>query len=298
MPFLGELSALATACCWSGSSLSFAAATRSVGTAHVNLTRLIVAAMLLLAVVLLSGLDARLSNDQLIYLAMSGVVGFALGDTFLFQAFERLGARLTMLIMSLAPAVAAALAYFMLGEGISRTGAIGIGVTIFGVASVVLDRGDLAQQRSPMHLSRAGIVFGLLAAAGQGGGLVLAKLAFREGNVNGFVATMFRVVASLLVLFPATVLLRKFKNPVGVFRGERKAFLLTLLGALLGPFLGVVGSIVAIQHTSIGIAATLMATTPILMLPLVRMIHHEHISWRAYLGAFVAVGGVAVLFMR
>ena len=71
--------------------------------------------------------------------------------------------------------------------------------------------------------------------------------------------------------------------------------LLTIVGALLGPFLGVVGSIVSIQHTSVGIAATLMATTPILMLPLLRSILKERIKWRAYVGAFVAV---AVLFMR
>ncbi|HTK82768.1 MAG TPA: DMT family transporter, partial [Bacteroidota bacterium] len=135
-------------------------------------------------------------------------------------------------------------------------------------------------------------------AAGQGGGLVLAKMAFRDGNVNGFVATMVRVLASLLVLVPATFFLRKLKNPVVVFREDTRAFLLTLLGSILGPFLGVVGSIVAIQHTRIGIAATIMATTPVLMLPLLRIIHKEHISRRAYVGAFIAVGGVALLFMR
>lgn len=297
MPILGELSALATACFWSGSSLSFAAATRRVGAAPVNLTRLVIAALLLLAVVQFFGLDRNLSQGQVLYLGASGVVGFALGDTFLFQAFEKLGARLTMLVMSLAPAVAALLAFLMLGEAISLTGMMGIGITVCGIAYVALE-GGFDENRPGPALSASGLAFAILAAAGQGGGLVLAKMAFREGNVNGFVATMVRVVTSLLILFPATLFLRDFKNPVLVFRNDSRAFLLTVAGAILGPFLGVVGSIVAIQHTHIGVAATIMATTPILMLPLLRVFHDEHISRRAYAGAFIAVGGVGLLFMR
>src|SRR5262245_15955254 len=231
MPFLGELSALATACCWTGSSLSFAAATRRVGAAPVNITRLVTAALILLGVVLLFGLARTLSQPQLLYLSASGVVGFALGDTFLFQAFERLGARLTMLIMSLAPAVAALLAFFMLGENISLIGVIGIGVTICGVAYVAFEE-EIDEKRPGSSWSVSGLGYAFLAAAGQGGGLVLAKMAFRDGNVNGFVATMVRVFASLIVLVPATLLLRRLKNPVAVFRADARAFLLTLLGAI------------------------------------------------------------------
>jgi drug/metabolite transporter (DMT)-like permease len=257
----------------------------------------VVAALLLLAVVQFSGLDRNLSQGQFLYLGASGIVGFALGDTFLFQAFEMLGARITMLIMSLAPAIAALLAFVMLGEEISLIGMTGIGITICGIAYVAFEGGFDENGPGPA-VSVSGLGFAVLAAAGQGGGLVLAKMAFREGNVNGFVATMIRVAASLLILVPATLLLRKLRNPVSVFRNDVRAFLLTLAGAVLGPFLGVVGSIVAIQYTHVGIAATIMATTPILMLPLLRTFHNEHISRRAYLGAFIAVGGVGLLFMR
>lgn len=296
MPFLGEISALMTACFWSGSSIAFASAARRVGSVQVNLARLMIAALCLFTVVSIARLSLRLSSGQILYLGMSGVVGFALGDTFLFQAFERMGARITMLVMSLAPAVAAALAYFMLGEGLSTIGAVGITLTILGISVVILERGDLNGGAS--HLTSTGIALALLAAAGQGSGLVLAKMAFREGNVNGFAATLIRILASLAVLLPATVIAGKYRNPVETFRHDPEAFRLTVLGSIVGPFLGVVGSLIAIQYTKVGIAATLMATTPILMLPLVRMIHKEQLGWRAFLGSFVAVAGVAVLFLR
>jgi drug/metabolite transporter (DMT)-like permease len=73
---------------------------------------------------------------------------------------------------------------------------------------------------------------------------------------------------------------------------------LTLVGAFLGPYLGVTLSLVAISYTKVGIAATLMATVPIMMLPLVKYIQKEVLSWRAIVGAFAAVGGVAILFLR
>jgi drug/metabolite transporter (DMT)-like permease len=47
----------------------------------------------------------------------------------------------------------------------------------------------------------------------------------------------------------------------------------------------------------VGVAQTLMALPPVLILPLARVIYKEHISVRAVLGAGVAVGGVALLFV-
>jgi drug/metabolite transporter (DMT)-like permease len=73
---------------------------------------------------------------------------------------------------------------------------------------------------------------------------------------------------------------------------------MTLLGAFLGPFLGITLSLISVANTTVGVAATLMATVQILMLPLVKYVQKERISWRAILGAAIAVAGVAILFLR
>jgi len=298
MPFLGEISALLTACFWSGSSIAFAEATRRVSPFQVNIVRLLLAACYLGLVVTLAGIDLHLSTSQCIYLGLSGIIGFSLGDTFLFLAFQRIGARMTMLVMSLAPAVAAGLAYIILGENLSALGVAGILLTILGICVVILERKEFDDDSAKVTISPVAILLALLAAIGQGSGLVCAKMAFREGHVNGFAATLVRIIASLIVLVPFTVIAGKLKEPVTTFRSDTKAFYYTVLGSIFGPFLGVVGSLIAIQYTKIGIAATLMATTPLLMLPLVHLIHKEHIGWQAYVGAFIAVAGVAVLFLR
>ncbi|MCW5894323.1 MAG: DMT family transporter [Bacteroidetes bacterium] len=294
MPFLGELSALLTACFWSGSALVFASATRRAGSFNVNITRLIVAMIYLFLLIILFQLNVRLSGSQILNLAISGVIGLALGDTFLFRAFQEIGARVTMLVMSLAPAIAALLAYFILGETLSVTGILGIAITVAGIGIVVLNR----RTEQATIITTFGLTLALLAAVGQGAGLVFAKMAFQEGDVNGFVATAIRIVASLVVLLPVVVMAKRYTSPWKLFRDDRTAFKLTALGSVLGPFLGISFSLFAIEHTKVGIAATIMAIVPILMLPLVRYIYKEQLTLRAIVGAVVAVVGVGVLFLR
>jgi len=296
MPLLGELSALLTACCWSGSALAFSAATVRVGPIRLNVTRLILASLLLFVTVVIAGIDVHLSSSQLRNLALSGIIGLVLGDSFLFKSYEYIGARLTMLIASVAPAISALLAYFLLGEVLSWLGVIGMFVTLFGVSIVVLERRD-SFGHSQRHFG-VGILYALLASVGQGVGLVIAKMAFLEGAINGFVASLVRIATAVVVIFPVAKLAGCYENTFKVYLNDRKSMGLTLLGAFLGPYLGVTLSLVAISYTKVGIAATLMATVPIMMLPLVKYIQKEVLSWRAIVGAFVAVGGVAILFLR
>lgn len=296
MNYVGEISALLTACCWSGSALAFSAATLRVGSIRLNVTRLLMAAALLFVTVVAAGIDIHLSSSQLRNLVVSGIVGLVIGDTFLFKSYEYIGARLGMLIMSFAPAVSALLAYLLIGEVLGWYGALGMGVTLSGIAIVVLDRRDTIAASRRTYLQ--GIIYGFVAAAGQGGGLVLAKMAFNEGSVNGFVASLIRITSAIIVILPLARLAGDYSSAFKIYSSDRRALWLTILGAFLGPFLGITLSLVSVTYTTVGIAATLMATVPILMLPLVKFVLKESVSSRALAGAVVAVAGVAVLFLR
>lgn len=296
MQFIGEFAALFTAVLWSGSSMVFAAATARIGSIQVNISRLLMATIYLGIVILLFGLPVALSARQAGNLAVSGIVGLALGDSFLFKAYKEIGARVTMLIMSLAPAVTAVLGYLFLNETISLQAVLGMIITIVGIAIVVLERRTIAAGRPSWSFE--GLALAVLAAVGQGVGLIFAKLAFREGEVNGFVATFIRILSSLVLLVPGLLMTGRWANPVRVFSRDRQALLLTAAGSVLGPFLGISFSLIAISHTDVAVAATLMATVPILMLPLVHIFHHEQLSWKSITGAFVSVLGVGLLFFR
>jgi drug/metabolite transporter (DMT)-like permease len=296
MPYIGELSALLTAFLWASSAMVFASAIKRTGSFQVNITRLILAAIYLIVFVFMLGLDINLSLRQYINLCISGFIGLSLGDTFLFKAFQEIGARISMLIMSLAPAIAAALAYFFLGETISSLGVVGMIVTIFGISLVVFDRSDGALEKGIVN--PAGIIYALLGAIGQGVSLIFAKMAFQESDINGFVASAIRITTALIFLLPLAMATSRFESPVKMLKKDKRAFYLTAVGALLGSFLGISFSLIAIDYTDVGVAATIMAIVPIIMLPIVWIIYKEKLNWRAVTGAFVAVGGVALLFLR
>jgi len=296
MIFLGEFFALLTAISWSGVSFSFAEAAQRVGSIQLNVNRVILASVFLSLTILVFNFDYSISGYQFKYLVVSGIIGIVIGDTFLFSAYKNIGARLSMLLMSTAPIISTILAFIFLNESIGLTAIVGIAITISGIILVVLNSDNSLNTK--YKITKIGIILGLLGAAGQAIGLVFAKEAFNSGELNGFVATFVRVFASVLFILPVTIIFRKYKNPIKLYLNDPKAFLFTVVGTVFGPFLGITLSLLAIKYTKIGIASTIMATVPVIMLPMSKYLHKEKFTWKIIIGTFMAVGGVAIIFLR
>ena len=296
MPYLGELSALLTSLCWSGSSYAFATAANRIGSLQLNINRMILAAIFLFITIFFAGISYSLSAFQITQLILSGAIGLVFGDTFLFKAYQHIGARISMLLMALSPIMSALLAYLFLNETLSPWGIIGITVTVGGVALVIFEKNEIPSTK--YNISKIGIFYGLMGALGQAVGLVFAKYAFNAGEINGFVATFIRILSAIIIMLPVALLANRYKNPVKLFAKDVKAFTSTLTGTILGPYLGITLSLVAVENAKVGIAATLMSTMPIIMLPIARYVFKENINWRAVIGAVLAVAGVGILFLK
>lgn len=296
MAYLGELSALLAALCWSGSSFAFSSASKSIGPLQLNINRMIIAVMFLFLTILIMNIKIDLSSFQVTHLILSGAVGLVFGDTFLFKAYQHVGARISMLLMSISPILSALLAYLFLNEIITAWGVIGMTITIAGIALVVFERSEIPS--SKYKISKVGIFYGLMGALGQSVGLIFAKYAFNAGEINGFVATFIRLLSAVLLMLPVALIMRRYKNPIKLFAKDLKALKSTLIGTILGPYFGITFSLIAIENAKVGIAATLMSTVPILMLPIAKYVFKEKLNWHAIAGAILAVSGIAILFLR
>ncbi len=296
MPYVGEIAALATALCWSLTSIVFTNASKRIGALQVNLYRLPLALILLAGTYFVLWGDTDVSLQTIFWLTASGIIGLAVGDTFLFQAMVQIGARLSMVLLSLAPPITAVLAYILLGERIGLLGIAGIIITVGGVAWVVAERMPV-QAGKRQYISPKGILWGVLASLGQAVGLILAKKGL-ESDIHAMLATLIRMSGATVVLWPLSILSRRVQNPVTILFRDSKAFKLLLIGVIFGPYLGVTLSLVAVKYTYTGIAATLMSTMPVLMIPMLIVIEKEHPTWRATVGASIAVAGIAIIFLR
>ena len=296
MPYLGEVAALITAILWAGTAIVFTEATKIVGSYVVNISRLLLATLFLVIVILILNLDYQISFGQIYLLGLSGIVGLVFGDGFLFKSFQYIGARLSMLVMTLAPPIAALLAYLYLGEKLSILGIFGIVVTISGVSIVVLKRSE--QPTTDYKKNNLGYLFAFLGAIGQAANLIFAKEAFHLGEINGFVATFYRMIPSIPFMFFIGFIYRKRTNKISVLLNKKDALRYIIIGSIIGPFLGITFSLIAIANTYVGIASTLMATVPIVMLPIIKLYYKEKLSIISIIGAIIAVSGISVLFLK
>lgn len=300
--YFGEVAALLTAVFWTVTSMSFESAGKKVGSLSVNLIRL-VAAFFIYGVVnyyrrgLFLPMDA--GTESWLWLALSGLVGFVIGDLLLFQAFVVIGARISMLIMALTPPITAFVSWFILGEVLSPMNWVGMIVTLTGISIVILKREkkelDATKKRKiTTSYSIRGILLAFGGAVGQGVGLVLSKKGM--GQYDAFAASHIRVITGMIG-FAIIILIAKRYGKVWTALQHKPAMRSVALGSVFGPFLGVSFSLLAIQNTQAGIAATIMSIVPVLIIPPAILFFHEKVNWKEIIGAIITVGGVALFFL-
>ena len=297
MLYLGELAAVITSVTYALNSALFTVAGRKVGAMVVNRVRLAAACLFLgLGGWIFTGSiwPVNAGWERWLWLGLSGIVGLVIGDAFLFQAFVWVGPRISMLMMSLAPIIAAFVAWIFLGESLSGMQIAGVLITLVGVSWVILDKNNKSSAKKENYLR--GILYGLAAATGQGLGLVLAKPGLRD-DYFALSANFIRMITAFALIWLITIAQRKFMTTIREVRMNPQALLAILGGAFSGPFLGVTLSLFALQNTSIGVASTLMALPPIFLLPVEAVIFKERIGWGSILGTVVALLGVGVLFL-
>jgi len=292
----GGLAAVGAAALFGLSSTFFTLAGRRVGPSTVNRARLLLAAVVAIglhAVTRGEPLPSTATASAWLWLGLSGVIGLALGDQSLFQAFVRIGPALAMLIFSTTPVFTSFLGYVILGERLTVTEWVGIAVTLVGIAWVVSE-----PKRRDFHGAsgsyRAGLLYAAGGALGQSLGLLTAKLGLAEG-VAPQSANLMRLLAAAAAIWVMALLTGSARNTHSALREDPRASVFTTLGTAAGPIFGVWLSLVAIDHARLGIASTLMALTPIFLLPIARLVFSEPISYRAVFGTIVAVSGATIL---
>lgn len=295
----GELAALGTALCWSLTAVFFAAAGARIGSLSVNLIRLVMALLMLSlyqAIARGMALPLDASPYAWTWLSVSGLIGFCVGDLCLFRALLVIGPRLSSLLMSLAPVLTGIFGWLVLDEGLTGIELVGMGLTVGGIAWAISDRTpERPGQERPRDKLVTGVLLGFGGAAGQAGGLVLSKLGM--GEYDPFAATQVRIIAGIVGFSVIFMFAGWWPRTLEALR-HGTAMLYTGAGALFGPFLGVSLSLIAVQRTVAGVAASLMATSPILVIPLVVLTRGEKVGVGGVGGALLAVAGVALLVLR
>ncbi len=293
---LGELAALTTAVCWTFTAIAFESAGKKVGSLSVNIIRLVIAFALLSVFTFFTrgiGLPIDATGLNWLWLLISGLIGFVIGDLFLFQAYVLIGSRISLLIMSAVPPITAITGFLLMGERISLLGMLGMFITIGGIALVILSKSSDEKKIKLAHPAK-GLLYAFIGALGQAFGLVFSK--FGMGNYNPFAATQIRIIAALVGFCIVITVGKRWKEIATSFQ-NKLAIRDIAIGSFFGPFLGVSFSLLAVQHTSTGIVSTITSISPILIIPASIMIFKEKVLPKEILGALISLIGVTLLFL-
>lgn len=301
LPHFGELMALCAAMIFAWTSIFFTSAGQRLGVATLNLMRLLGAVILLGATHwLVSGrLWPEAPPASILWIGASGIVGLAIGDSALFRAFTLIGPRRGMLAMATAPVFTVLVAWLMLDEALGQQALVGIAVVMAGVMLAVAGRDPGGGQFADPDraLLRRGYLLAMVAAAGQGLGTAFVKIGMAGGAVDPLAATFVRMAfafaAYWLVALPQHGL-RALLRPLRDRRGSMNLAVATVLG----PYVSVTISILAIRHAEAGVAQALLGSVPIFVLLPAWLVYRDRPAPLTLLGVAAAVGGGALLFLR
>ena len=310
MSHLGEIISLVVAVSWTVTALYADKASHRLGSMTANVLRLCMAIVflgLLLWITVGRPYPVFASGRTWWWLSLSALVGYVFGDWCLFNCYLSIGARFGQLFMTLAPPLAAFAGWVILGETLSWKSGLAMAVTLGGIALSILSRGDGYKVR--LTLPFKGVLLGLGAGLGQGVGLVLSKVGLQQyaadipSDAPSLMAGMLPFASTLiraLVGAAGFLLLMALQRNLGALRTgvkDREGMRYALIMTLFGPVLGVSLSLMAVQYTGAGIASTLMALTPVLILFPYAFLYKERIRAREIIGVLVSMTGVALFFL-
>ena len=306
MTYLGELISIGVAFSWTATALLSEFGSKRLGNLTLNVLRMALAlvfSLVLFAVATGSPLPTGASFEAAGWMLLSGLVGYVIGDFCLFQCYIIIGSRYGQLFMTLAPLAAALMAWVTLGQQMNAMSIVAMLVTLLGISISVLGRGE--HHKVSLKLPLNGVLFAIGAAVCQGIGLVLSKIGMDHYVDSAdmpewlvpFNANFYRCVAGIIG-FSLLLWFRDGFKPLREAMHDKKGLSVATATTIFGPFVGVGFSLMAVQYTGAGIASTLMAMTPIIIILPSYWLFHEKITWRAVLGAIISVVGVSLFFLN
>lgn len=304
MNYLGEFISIGVAFSWTATALLSEFGSKRLGNLTLNVLRMALA--LLFSIVLFwlvvgSPFPSIGSMEACGWMLLSGLVGYVIGDFCLFQCYIIIGSRYGQLFMTLAPLAAALMAWVTLGQQMAPMSIVAMFITLIGISISVLGRGE--HHKVSLKLPLNGVLYAIGAALCQGIGLVLSKIGmdhYESGAMPDwlipFSANFLRCVAGIIG-FSILLYFREGLKPLSEALHDSKGMTVATATTIFGPFVGVGFSLMAVQYTSAGIASTLMALTPIIIILPSYWLFHQKITWRSVIGAVISVLGVSLFFL-
>jgi len=290
---IGAVYALTAALSWAVSSTFLKFLTPRIDTLSLNTLRVCIASISLLALIALSGRGTEFVNTplmSLVYLAISGVIAVAIGDTIYIKSLSYLNVSQAFPIAQCSnPILTMVLAVSLLGESFTWITGLGAFFVLLGIYLVTSTRITPGTNSAPRRISGKGIMLALIAGAAWSIAAVTLKLGAID--MDPLVAAAIRMSSATIVLLPLTLSQRK-RGTLQLRRYGYRSLALTLTSGIIDYSVGMVLFIIAIQLIGAGKTVVLAATSPLLLLPFSVFILKEKLTRLNLIGIITGIVGI------
>ena len=291
--FIATLAAL----CWAIASLISADITRKIGGLAFNRLRLFFVSIMLISFTFYLDTWNTISQEFLVTILLSGIIGIFLGDTLLFIALQKIGPRRNNILFSLAAPFTVILNIFFLNEIMSLMNLLGCIIVFFGVV-VAIAYGNSKDQNHRWEIVEGnlflGVIFGISAALCQAIGLIMMKPILTLGADPIASASLRTLISCIFLSFTFFINYEIFNTKTSL---SLKIIGQSILSGFLGMALGMSLLLIALKFADAGIVATLSSTSPIMILFLIWLLTKKIPTIGAWIGTILAIVGSGLIFI-
>ncbi len=299
--YIGEIAAIGAAIVWACATWIYGQFGHRFSAMQLNIIKgLIASVMMLLVMPFIPMPEFELSANHFWILAISGIIGIAIGDSAYFAALKRIGANKTLLLESLAPPLSGVLALMFLGAALTLQSWLGVVITTLAVTFVVFQPSNSVSDDSTNQAQWSGIGYGLVASVCQASGVVISHYALVAGDIPPLLGALIRLTIGvfavmMIIPFVENKPYSSIKRDLWEMTKLDKLWLLSAI--FVGTFLALWLQQIALKNANPAIAQTLIATSPVFIL-VIYALKGEKVSKQSLIGTLAAVGGISLFFYQ
>ena len=291
---IGFAGALGAALLWAFTLTQFQGVVRNHGAFPCNFFKSVAATAMfwltLLALTLFSPWTRSPITSDIILLMVSGIAGMAFGDLALFIAIRHVGARQATILHSTSPIFLVGMTFLALDESLSTLELLGISLIVGGVLEVTRLQGRVVEVTK--EATWRGVGWGLAAALGQAAGILLARDALQRCDFMS--GATWRLTGAVIGQIVVLLVMGQFGRAIHVMTSA-ELWRCMILPTFLGTYCGIICMMLGITYAKAAVVGSLMALTPVFLVPFSVLLLGERFDTRILLGTIIAVVGVIVI---
>lgn len=296
--FMGLAAAILSAVSWSLGSILFSRLGKRLSADAMTAGKGVLS-LVFLAIASVFTWDSGLDAEVVWLLVLSGLLGIALGDTLFFSALKRITPHAVVTLMMCGHVLTVVGAVFFLSERPTALAWVGIAFVLAGV--IVVLRNDAGGEEdeggaegAPGRSRAAGIIFGLLSVCAMAASILVAKRALETAPTMQ--ATFIRMASGTLCMMAFGLVSGRLGRWGESFRDAALSLRFAFAVCVI-TFGGFWLSLYAFKYAPVSVANTLLATEPIFVLVLSRVLLGTPVRGMAVAGSILTVAGVACILL-